>query len=326
MIVGLDSTPLTVATGGIRRYVEQLHAALTEEYPRDQFLLLSGAGATGLARRWWLWGLPRALQQNGADLFHGTDFAVPYRRVTPAVMTLHDLSPWLFPEETSPRVRLRTPWLLKLGRADAVITPSEAIRRAAISRFGLREDRVRAIPLGVSRSFQPLERLPGREYFLAVGTMEGRKNLTAAVEAHRALASRAELVIAGRPGSAHLAQTPGVRFAGAVDEEELRCLYAGAIALLFPSHYEGFGLPVLEAMACGTPVIASNDPALTETSGGAALHVAADDVRQWTAAMESVWRQPEPWREAGLRRAALFTWQKTAQRTREVYADVLRRR
>ena len=131
----------------------------------------------------------------------------------------------------------------------------------------------------------------------------------------------ADLVIAGRaegpvPGG------PRIKKVGEVAEEELARLYSGAHALLVPSHYEGFGLPVLEAMQCGTPVIASRDPALLEVSGGAALHPSTPE--EWVAAMRAVRRDRARYAAAGLRRAAEFSWRRTARMTWEVYGDALR--
>jgi glycosyltransferase involved in cell wall biosynthesis len=238
-------------------------------------------------------------------------------------MTVHDLSPWRteWCEETSLRVRRRTPWLLKLGLAAMVVTPTEAVRREVIQRFKMDPDKVRAVPHGVDARFWSGAEVPSgpRPTLLTVATKGKRKNLETAIAA--AKEAGVELWVAGRgewPASTDL-----VKFLGCVDDEELASLYARATAFLFPSHYEGFGLPVLEAMACGTPVIASRDPALVEVAGGAALHCDADDTRAWVEAIRCVPLRREELARRGRARAAEFTWEKTAKLTRQVYEEAL---
>src|ERR1700693_1099928 len=156
MKIALDATPLTIATGGVRRYTEELSRALAENFQEDEFWLLSdqlfsapaprpanlhtGRGPrNAVERRRWLCGLHAELSRLGIDVFHGTDFAGPYVPARPAVMTIHDLSPWMDPawHSESRRVRRRTPRLLRWGLATMVITPSEAIKRQGIGRFHL---------------------------------------------------------------------------------------------------------------------------------------------------------------------------------------------
>lgn len=363
MTFALDATPLTIPTGGVTRYTECLTRALAGRYPEDRFLLLtdqaletnirfpsnvllhSGApSGTGLVdRRWWLLGLPRALRKLGVDVFHGTDFAVPYVPVKPSVMTVHDLSPWLHPEwqPDARRVRRRTPILLRLGAATMTITPSDTIRRAAIERFGLKVDRVVAIPLAASDLFRPARErsplAPMRPYFLYVGTLEPRKNVHRIIDAWRALRLAdprfADLVLAGRTRADVEApkSEPGLHLLGALPDDQLPALYSHAVAVLYPSLYEGFGLPVLEAMQCGALVIASKDPAIVEVTGGlaerAAFHIEAVKSEEIAGAMK-VAMVPGPMtafiRERALRRAAEFTWEKTAEKTREVYEEARR--
>lgn len=323
MKVGLDATPLSVATGGIRRYTEELHRALAETFPEDEFALLRQRGWS----RWWSLGLPWTLVNEKFDIFHGTDFAVPYLPVRPAVMTLHDLSPWRgFP--TSERVKRRTPWLLRMRLAAMIITPTETVRQEAIEMFQLPRSIVVAVPEAAGPEFRPVELQPGIPcYFLTVGTAGPRKNMGVLLDAFREFRHEAptvELWIAGRGEYGSL--QPGVRFLGAVPDQDLPRLYGQAQALLFPSFYEGFGLPLLEAMQCGTPVIASNDRALVEVSGGAALHADAQDGQAWLGAMRAVLRSGGlEQREAGLRRAAQFSWQRTARMTRDVYVEACAR-
>jgi alpha-1,3-rhamnosyl/mannosyltransferase len=250
-------------------------------------------------------------------------------------MTLHDLSPWKDELWRAPsnRVRTRTPILLRMGLAAMIITPSEAIRKEAIAFFRLPADRVVAIPLAAAPSFRPLP--PGaapRPYFLHAGTIEPRKNLDLLLAAWRAIYRRygVELLLAGRAAKPNEipAPEPGLQILGPVSEEELASLYSGALAVVVPSLYEGFGLPVLEAMQCGTPVFASDDPALRECGGDGAFYIGRSDVQGWIAAMDRAVCQPQwlaSFRERALQRAALFSWEKTASCTRQVYEEAIRR-
>jgi alpha-1,3-rhamnosyl/mannosyltransferase len=325
--------------------------ALAREFPEDTYTLLSdqpfdvpGDASANLvkgprpagAARWWLWGIRRAIRESGAEIFHGTNFEVPYLGVTPAVMTIHDLSPWRDPawHRGAARVRIRTPWLLRLRRARFILTVSEAVRREIVAYFGVAPDKVRAIGLAASDLFAPVDapvdrKTPPRPFFLFVGTLEPRKNLDALLEAWRATRDEtgADLVIAGRtrPDFTPPAATEGLHLAGEVPDRELPRLYSQALAFVYPSLYEGFGLPVLEAMQCGCPVIASNDPAITEVSGGAAVH--AGSRRELANALRSVAAGAalrEDLRRAGLRRARNFSWAATARATRAVYREALR--
>lgn len=349
LTIALDATPLTVPTGGVRRYTLELARALAVEFPDDQYWLLSdqmfpqpipfpnnlhcGEGPrTRAGRKWWLWGLEREMSRHAVDLFHGTDFAVPYLPRRTSVMTLHDLSPWMYSRPESSRVRRRTPLLLRLGLASMVITPSEAVRRAAIERFRLNPDRVVAVPLAAGPIFRPVEVAPTRPYFLFVGTLEARKSLTRLIEAWREVRKRhnVDLVLAGRARADFPApaEEPGLRLLGAAPESDLAGLYSGALAIVYPSLYEGFGLPVLEAMQCGAVVVTSRDPAIREVSAGAAIYVDAEDTKALAEALAAVATAPDSFselRKRALARSRDFTWARTARRTREVY-DVARRR
>lgn len=350
MRVALDATPLTVPTGGTTRYASELIRALATDFPEDEFILVSdqpfqppgdslpnlrcGRGPrNALERRWWLWGLERELGRLGADVFHGTDFAVPYVPRRPSVMTVHDLSPWMEPSWhcSAARVRRRAPFLLRLGLAALVVTVSEAVRRQAIDYFGLAPRRVIAVPPAASRVFQPARPPERRPYFLYAGTLEPRKNLPMLVEAWREVrrSNGVDLILAGRrrEDCPQFGPEPGLTIVSSPSDEELCSLYSGALAFVYPSLYEGFGLPVLEAMQCGAAVITSNDPALAETSGGAAILCEARDARAWVEAMTTAARRPDwvaSWRERSLARARCFSWAAAARRMREAYEQAMR--
>jgi glycosyltransferase involved in cell wall biosynthesis len=345
MRVAIDATPLSVPTGGIRRYTEELARALDALYPEDEYALISDqpfetrlplrrSNRPGwLGRRWWLLGVQREMKRLGSEVFHGTDFAVPYLPLRPSVMTIHDLSPWRSDlAGASERVRRRTPILLRLRLATMVITPSAAVRNEAISMFDLPPQVVVSIPeSGFPGSFRKnaILRTRARPYFLFVGSYEARKNIGSLVAAWRELRNEADLVLIGRvsPRATIVDPEPGLECIGNVPDEELAAWYGGAAAFVYPSIYEGFGLPVLEAMGCGAPVITSCDRAISEVANGAAVQVDAGDVRGLREAMSAALRPgfKEEWRERGLRRAAEFSWERTARETREVYAEAIRR-
>jgi glycosyltransferase involved in cell wall biosynthesis len=267
-------------------------------------------------------------------VIHGPDFAVPYLPLRPSVLTLHDLSPWMDPHwhQSAGRVKRRTPVLLKLRIPAMVITDSEIVRRQAIDRFRIPPQRIVSVPLAAPSWLRPPKtratRGNGRPYFLFVGTLEPRKNLPALVSAWREVRRKdnIDLVLAGRrrQDAAPLAAEPGLRIVGEVADEQLAELYAGALAFVFPSLYEGFGLPVLEAMQCGACVIAS--PAVQEAGGEAAVYAGNEaELVQW---MRTATSQPE-WlshrRALSLARAGEFSWDRTAQSTYEVYQEARKR-
>ena len=354
MRIALDATPLTISSGGLPRYVTELATALAREFPEDTYSLLSDQpfpmperapsnlvrGRTphsAAERRWWLWGIRQAIHETGAQVFHGTNFEVPYLGSTPSVLTIHDLSPWREhawqihkPNTDADRVRRRTPWLVRLGRARMILTVSEAVRREVIEHFGMPADRVRAVPLAASEWFRPVPPTSRAQkpFFLLVATLEPRKNVAALIEGWRAARAEthADLVIAGR-NRADFDEIPpcdGLHLLGEVPDQELPQLYSDALAFVYPTHYEGFGLPVLEAMQCGCPVITSRDPAVMEVAGGAAIH--ASSTAEIAEAMKEIAGNPRlrnVLSGTGLQRAAAFSWSRTARETHAVYSLVL---
>jgi len=351
MKIALDATPLTVPSGGERRYTEELTRALCDSFPDDRFWLLSdqklalpfdranlsaGQGPRNmLERRWWSWGLQGEISRLRIDVFHGTDFAVPYLPLRPSVLTLHDLSPWLDPgwHSQSDRIRNRTPMLLRLGLATMVITPSEVIRRAAIERFHLQHDRVIAVPHAAAACFRPTPTPePNPPYLLYVGTLEPRKNIGLILDLWRELRRDhpIDLVLAGRRRAdfPEIPAEPGLRVAGLTPEEDLPDLYSGAIACLYPSYYEGFGLPVLEAMQCGALVIASRDPAIIEVAADGAILLDVRDRAPWMDALRLAISHPDLMRgqrERAMARAGDFSWTRTARLTKAVYEHAIER-
>lgn len=285
------------------------------------------------------------------DLLHGCAFAAPLVTGCPTVVTVHDLSFLRHPDafRLPNRLYLRLLTVLSTRRAARVIAVSESTRRDVIALCGVAGDRVIAVPNGVSERFCPADAaavaefrrrrgLPER-YILFLGTLEPRKNVVRLLDAYAAWrrASREPviLVIAGGKGwfyqtifaqVARLGLEEAVLFPGFVPSDELPWWYRAAELFVYPSLFEGFGLPVLEALACGTPTITSRASSLPEVAGDAALLVDPEDTGELTDAIARLSSDPllaDELRSAGPRQAGRFTWSRTAAATAGVYRDVL---
>ncbi len=283
------------------------------------------------------------------DVFHGLNYLLPTQRGAAArIITIPDLSALRHPEwHPRHRVlahRLALPRAARL--ATRVITLTEAVRREVVQTLKIAPDKVSAIALAVNDRFRPMERAPlaatlsryglrPRDYVCFVGTIEPRKNIGRLVEAMSLVrAQRPDappLILAGPPGwgEADLRRRLGqhhARHLGWVEPRDAVALIAGAALFVYPSLYEGFGLPVLEAFACGTPVLTSLDPAIKEVAGDAAAHVDAVNVEALAAGivelLDAESRRAELSRR-GLARAQQFSWDRTADATLALYASCL---
>lgn len=285
------------------------------------------------------------------DVYHEPNI-LPLRFDGPTVITVHDLS-WIRYPETHPVERVRAMnryFEAGLRQASAIITDAQSVKRELLDTFGLATDFVTPIPLGVDAMFSPqsaAQTQSAREkhglehgrYFLAVGTLEPRKNLTTALRAYSQLPadlrSQYPLVLIGMKGwhttalerqMTPLVQAGQVRQLGYVSRSDLVLLMAAARALVYPSIYEGFGLPPLEAMACGTPVICSNASSLPEVVGDAGIMVDAMDDLALSDAMHHLVRDEASWlalQRKSLDRAQQFTWKVCAEETLKVYQSVV---
>jgi glycosyltransferase involved in cell wall biosynthesis len=294
--------------------------------------------------------LPLALARIRADVVHGLVNVLPLATRRPGVVTVHDLSFLRLPELFPPYKRAYLAALCRasVARARQVVAVSRQTADDLALAWGVDRERVLVAPNGVDRRFSPgtprqamvfrRERALPERYWLFLGTLEPRKNLYVLLDAFarwRQAAPFAEpqphLVIAGGKGWSYdtifaqvaaLGLADVVHFPGFVPDEELPQWYRGAELFLYPSRYEGFGLPVVEAMACGTPVICSNAPGVREVAGDAAIQVEPDDVDAWVAALSLAATQPAllaQLRGAGLERAKFFTWETAAAVTIDAY-------
>lgn len=282
------------------------------------------------------------------DLYHGFLNALPYFLPCPTVVTIHDLAPFRVPEA----YRVSRRWyqqhaIRRSVRASSlVLTPTQAIREEVIQRFHLPAEKTMATGEGVADFFSPLSPSAVEEwrekmgvpprFFLFVGNLEPRKNLLALLEVFSAWRKRSShkipLVVIGAKAWKYAPILECVQrrqlqqavvLAGYVPDSQLPYWYQAALAFIYPSQYEGFGLPPLEAMACGCPVVVSRDPALVEVGGDAVLAIDPRDSERFLTTLENLASDPllrEQLRQKGIQRAQDFSWEKAARKTLEGYS------
>jgi glycosyltransferase involved in cell wall biosynthesis len=306
------------------------------------------ASSFGVEQQWRVPQLLRHRAEKSPLLYHSPYYLMPYRPGAPAVLTHYDLIPLHFPAYVTLRARLifRIAMRLALRTAQHVVAISEAARRDLLAFFSVAPARVTTTPLAPDPRFRPqptatIDELRARyalpaRFVLYVGINKPHKNLVTLLRAYAQLPVAAPpLVIAGawddrypepKQAAAMLDLTARVRFLGPVAEADLPALYAAAAVFVFPSRYEGFGLPVLEAMACGTPVACSNVSSLPEIAGDAALHFDPGDASAIAQAIQRLLEETTlcaDLQSRGLMQAARFTWERTAALTLSSYRKLL---
>ncbi|HET8542276.1 MAG TPA: glycosyltransferase family 1 protein [Anaeromyxobacter sp.] len=353
--IGIDATWLRPdRLAGAERYAIELVRALARLAPGEIVLFSRPDAPAALAavdaerhdtqllgrlpldQGWLPWAAVRAR----VDLLHTLAAPVPLLWRGPSAMTVHDATPWLHPDSADAGTRwyVRPLYPQAFARADVVFTPSEATREDLVRAAGARRERIVVTPHGVDPLFFEARAREGPRapYLLAVGTFEARKNLPVLLDALHLLRRNGRdlaLVVAGRQAwtqSLPLGDlAPHVRLAGTVPDAELAALYAGAACFVIPSLHEGFGLPLAEAMAAGTPAVASDIPALREVGGETVRYADARDPASFAAAIGDALddREGSQLRAAAARgRARRFRWEDAARATLLAYRRALRAR
>lgn len=366
MRIAFDGTPAATQFAGVGRYARELLRALLEQDHADRYQIICAASqpetdllerslppgqwrnlhrlplperATTIAWQRLRLPLPLDLLINDFDLYHGTDFVLPPLR-KPAVVTIHDLSYLVAPQFGEPAlVRYLTSAVPRaLKRADQVIAVSASVAAELVDAYPFVEHKVRAIPNGATIPVTTVKSQEHQPTLLMVGTIEPRKNHDLVLDAMPHVWNHepdVKLVIAGRIGwqSERIVRrireavaTSTVEFVEAPPDHKLEALYRSATIALYPSRYEGFGLPVVESMGRGVPVIASDIPVLRETGGNVARYVSLDDPEEMAGAILDLLNDAHSRQELGTRgleRANQFTWAETARRTRLAYLAAL---
>ena len=321
MRVGIDTSPLVQTRAGTARHVRGLVGALRDRPGVElELLTFGGTGRISSVARDALW-YPAGLRRRARslDVLHCTTFRGPRRAKMPTVLTVHDLAILRAPEAFPRWHRLygRAGLARVLSAADAVVAVSEFTRAETVELAQVPAERIRVVPNGVDPLFTPEGDRAEGDYVLAVATLEPRKNLGRAVDAARE--AGVELRVVGAHGWGGVEVNGWV---GEIPDSELAELYRGARCVVYPSLYEGFGLPVLEAMACGTPVVTSRGTATEEVAGGAAVLVDAVDVASIAEGIVAAIARRDELVPQGIARAREFTWQRAADAVVELWQDL----
>jgi glycosyltransferase involved in cell wall biosynthesis len=323
MRVGIDVSPLRQTRAGTARYLRGLLPHL-ERVVEVERLEWGGATRAATAARdaWWYpVTLPR--RARGLDVLHCPSFRGPLRSSAPLVVTVHDLAvlrhPGAFNRWTRTYSRGFVPRVVRAARR--VIAVSEFTKRELIALLEIPDERIRVIPNAAAELFTAEGARADGEFVLAVGTIEPRKNLRRLADAARGAGVELRVVGAVGWGDVHM-RDEGVRFLGFVPDDELARLYRGALCVAYASLYEGFGIPVLEALACGAPVVTSAGTAMAEVADGAAVLVDPRDTEAIGAGIHEAIARRDELAVLGPERARRFTWRASAEATAAVYEEV----
>jgi glycosyltransferase involved in cell wall biosynthesis len=326
--VGIDVSPLAQTRAGTARYLSGLLEGLEGREEVDVVrLAYARHGRTAALVRdtaWYLTLLPRDARQRGLDVLHCTTFRAPLRSSVPVVVTVHDLALLRYPELFTPWVRLYGRVLLRsvIRAADRVIAVSAFTAREVVELTGVTGERVRVVPNATDERFTADGPAADGDYVFTVSTLEPRKNLPRLAEATRRLGVELRVVGARGWGGVEVGGN-GVRWLGELTDAETAELYRGALCVAYPSLYEGFGLPVLEAMRCGAPVVTSAGSAMEEVTDGAAVLVDPRDTASIADGIEAAIARRDELRALGLERARSFSWARAAEQTAAVYAELV---
>ncbi len=323
MRIGIDVSPLRQTRAGTARYLRGLLPELERLVDVEPVAWGGSRKAATVARDLWWYPLELPRRARGLDVLHCPSFRGPLRSSTPLVLTVHDVAvlrhPDAFNRWTRTYSRAFVPRVVRAARR--VIAVSEFTKRELVDLLAIPEDRIRVIPNAVGEPFVPNGDRAEGEYVLAVGTREPRKNLARLVRA--AQLAGVELRVAGARGWGGAdVRGDGVRVLGYVEDDELARLYRGALCVAYPSLYEGFGIPVLEALACGAPVVTSAGTAMAEVADGAALLVDPQDANAIADGIREAIARREELAALGPQRARAFTWQAAAEATAAVYREL----
>jgi glycosyltransferase involved in cell wall biosynthesis len=323
MNVAIDVSPLIQTRAGTARYLKSLLRELGRRGDVDVSTLSFGRAdrLSTLARDalWYPFGLAR---RRAADVLHCPTYRGPLRPALPLVVTVHDLAVFRHPDAFNRWTRTYSPRVVPrvLSAARRIIAVSEFTRRELVELLRVPDDKIRVVPNGIDDEFTRDGPAAEGEYVLAVGTLEPRKNLERLVEAARRNHVELRVVGARGWGGVELGGN-GVRWLGEVSDADLATLYRGALCVAYPSVYEGFGIPVLEAMACGAPVVTSRGTAMEEVADGAAVLVDPNDPAELAAGLERATAEREALVARGLERARAFRWDAIADATVGVYRE-----